>query len=151
MKTFDFRSVPRRPGENGKPGDFAVRAVDANDQPFTDERGRIVVEYFGLREFLLGRTGDDSFIRGLPVLEGIELQLETRRKIKEQLALGDGLIVLEDAPAKRLADSILTPAQGYPAVSAPCLYPFLVPAKELKGGDLRELERDQATVEAPKN
>jgi len=149
MKTLDFRSCPRRPGQNGKPGDIAIRAMDANDRPFVDDLGQPI--WFVLREFLLARTGDESFTQGLQPIEAMELQLETRKAIKAQCSVDDGLFVFEDAQATRLAKAILHPAQGYMAASAPCLYPYLLPAQKMIDGDARAASAPGQAVEVPSN
>lgn len=155
MQTLDLRAITtRKPGQNGKPGPRAIPATDSMDKPVLDSNGDQA--WLLVEEFLLQRTGDSKFVEGLDAAEAIETQLTTRKEIREQIAIDDGLIVLEDSRGKRVIDATLKPSTGYRPDISHNLAPFLRAAKAPVDGDLRvKLKAEAANgaepVEAPAN
>lgn len=148
MKTLDYRHIARLPGSNGSPGPRGILLTDSAGTPARNPDGTqagVVLE-----ALLLQQTGNQKFTAGREAVDAIELQLEVRKAIKDQCAIDDGLIVLEDAHAQPLIDAILRPVGGYNPAISHCLGGLMSGAKIAVSGDLRaKLKTEGAAAAEP--
>ena len=148
-KTIDLRALDRLPTgeENGKPGPLGILLYTTGKEPIRDdkgEQGRVTVSAY-LKHCIRAPALVEDLKDQLQIAMRLE---EVHDAVEEQLAIDDGLIVLEGSHCDPLCRSVLK-TQLYQSVALPSLVRLLKAFEKPVEGDLRKKLAAEAAEPKP--
>lgn len=114
-------------------GDVELRDM-ATDTPIL-ENGKPAI--WSHEKFLLSLPADGQFIDGLTGIDATELQIDTRKLIRSEVARGRGFIVVPEATFQRLLGAVKKPKNPFPCLSnvSICFYEYMRSVRDAKECD----------------